>query len=177
MGQVKNETGNIYGKLTVICPATRAGYWDCKCTCGKHRICWGKELRRKDNRRIQSCGCLPKQTTTTHGRSHSPEHRAWLAAKNRCYNPNCPDFADYGGRGIEMAECWRTSFATFFNEMGPRPSRHHSLDRIRNHKHYEPGNCRWATAKEQVNNRRLKRIEDFSLEELWAECIRRKILI
>lgn len=75
--------------------------------------------------------------------------------QTRCHNPNSEDYPNYGGRGIRVCERWRTDFAAFLADMGPRPSSRHSIDRFPNQDgNYEPGNCRWATAKEQQNNRR-----------------------
>lgn len=89
-----------------------------------------------------------------HGMHTSPEYWAWRDMKRRCLNPNARDFANYGARGIQVCERWRESFCAFFDDMGLRPSPQHSLDRINNDGNYEPGNCRWATVKEQLQNRR-----------------------
>lgn len=82
-----------------------------------------------------------------------PEYRVWHCMKNRCLNPRAHNFAYYGGRGVTVCERW-LKFENFFSDMGPRPSRRHSIDRIDNSRGYEPGNCRWATMKEQCANRR-----------------------
>jgi hypothetical protein len=86
-------------------------------------------------------------------RTHPDEYICWSGMRVRCSNSKRPDWKDYGGRGIAVCERWN-SFATFCADMGPRPSRAHSLDRIDNDGNYEPGNCRWATPKEQRHNRR-----------------------
>jgi hypothetical protein len=75
----------------------------------------------------------------------------------RCTNPRNKRYADYGGRGIQVCDRWRTSFAAFLEDMGRRPSPEHSIDRYPNNDgNYEPGNCRWATAKQQRANRRVR---------------------
>ena len=82
-------------------------------------------------------------------------------------------YADYGGRGIMVCDRWRTSFEAFYADMGPRPSPQHSLDRIDNDGNYEPGNCRWATRKEQQRNRRqchiIEAFGDRCTVTEWAE--------
>jgi len=85
-----------------------------------------------------------------------PEKSAWENAKQRCFNPNDPDWPNYGGRGITMCEEWRRSFTRFFLDMGERPSPRHSLDRIDVNGHYEPSNCRWATFHQQALNKRAR---------------------
>ncbi len=93
-----------------------------------------------------------------HGMSNSSEHIAWLGAKDRCFNPNTQEWERYGGRGITVCDRWKESFKNFYEDMGPKPSNLHSLDRIDNDGNYEPGNCRWATVEEQVYNRSTKRM-------------------
>jgi hypothetical protein len=88
----------------------------------------------------------------THGRSRTPEYRAWQDAIQRCTNPSNVHFKDYGARGIEVRY---TAFPEFFAELGARPDGL-TLDRIDNDGHYEPGNCRWATPTQQVLNSRTK---------------------
>jgi hypothetical protein len=90
----------------------------------------------------------------SHGMSRLPEYQAWANAIYRCENSSSPHWSDYGKRGIKVCDVWRTNFDKFFDDMGPRPSPMHSLDRIDVNKGYQPGNCRWSTAVEQANNRR-----------------------
>lgn len=87
--------------------------------------------------------------------SRDPAYRSWESAKARCRNPNNPDFASYGGRGIEFSPAW-DRFEDFLRDMGPRP-RGHTLDRIQTNRGYAPGNCRWATAQQQGRNKRSNR--------------------
>lgn len=95
--------------------------------------------------------------TTKHGHNRkghrTPEYRAWAAARNRCNNPKNDAYEDYGGRGIYMCERWN-NFAAFLEDMGPRPSSQHTLERVKNDYGYCKDNCVWATRKEQANNRR-----------------------
>ena len=139
--------------------------WNCRCECGNTKVVWGEHLKRGA---IRSCGCLQKEVRKTvclkHGMCRTPEYNAYTNAINRCASD-----VDYKGRGIEFRF---TSFEQFFSELGPRP-KGKTLDRKNNNGHYEPGNVRWATPKEQANNTRSKRIENFSDEELTAEIRRR----
>lgn len=87
-----------------------------------------------------------------HGMNKSPEHRAWVHMKQRCTNPNKREWPHYGGRGIQVCSEWMGSFLAFYQHIGPRPSDKHSLDRIDVNGNYEPGNVRWATQQEQIEN-------------------------
>lgn len=95
--------------------------------------------------------------TKRHGLRRSSEYRIWRHMRTRCENPNCHAYKDYGGRGIKVCDRW-LDFASFYADMGPRPSGSHSIDRIDNSIGYSPENCRWATCKEQQRNRRDTRL-------------------
>jgi hypothetical protein len=85
---------------------------------------------------------------------NSPEYQAWVGMKSRCLNPKREDFEHWGGRGVQVHPEWIPDFMAFYEHVGPRPSPKHSLDRIDNAGHYEPGNVRWATVLEQHRNMR-----------------------
>ena len=94
---------------------------------------------------------LTKEVIVAKGMSRTPEYRAYIDAKSRCNNPNAQKYSWYGARGIEFKF---DSFDQFYAELGDRPDRSYSLDRIDNDGSYEAGNLRWATKAEQVINRR-----------------------
>jgi hypothetical protein len=131
-----------------------------RCDCGTERLLLEATLLRGTT---ESCGCLRREkllaATTSHGLSRHPLYGKWKTMMQRCYNPNWPQFKDWGGRGITVCERWR-NVALFIEDvnrlLGPCPPGM-SLDRIDNDGDYEPGNIRWATALTQVHNRRISK--------------------
>ena len=164
-------TPETFGRLTTIGPRfllpigtqnRHPPYQVCRCECGQMVLVAVTHLK---NEHTQSCGCLHVEATTrlltTHGKARSREHITWKRIQQRCENPNTPQYPDYGGRGIRVCGRWRepkNGFLNFLADIGPRPSSKHSIDRIDVNGHYEPGNCRWATASEQARNKRNNRV-------------------
>lgn len=174
MPQRKPLEKSKYGRLTVVrdlppMPAyTKSGRKislrkvECICDCGKTVLVDASNLWRGNT---TSCGCRDIEATifrsSTHGGCSRPEYRIWQGMKSRCNNPKNPGFELYGGRGIKVCDSWDKSFDAFFEDMGQRPSKNHSLERKDNSKGYSKDNCKWATVKEQTRNRRVTFMVDF----------------
>lgn len=170
-----------FGKLRVI----RMGHpkrdkhgnyrWVVQCECGsKAKTIVGSDLR---SGHTQSCGCLNLETPKNfkHGNARageaSAEYRTWQALKNRCLNKNSPKYNRYGGRGISVCDKWLASFVCFLEDVGPRPSSKHQLDRIDNDGDYAPSNCRWALPRQQARNRRSNRLLTYKGETLCVAAM------
>jgi hypothetical protein len=158
-GRVLDITGQTFGRLTVLAyqphKPGRGAWWLCECQCGALKVIRGVDLRTGG---VQSCGCLQREARLRHGgasgKKRSPEYIVWRSIVARCCNPKSTGYAYYGGLGVTVCDQWRRDFAAFLRDVGPRPSLHHSIDRIKNERGYLPGNVRWATAREQARNRR-----------------------
>lgn len=150
----KDMTGMTFGRLTVVGPSIHSApkrlRWSCLCECGATKDFNGAHLR---NGSSKSCGCLQVELSrtlhTTHGLTKSPEFRIWAAMWARCTNPKHQGYSKYKDR--TPPESWR-DFSVFYAELGPRPTPKHTLERQENSKPYGPGNCKWATRKEQCRN-------------------------
>ena len=174
MGNAIDITGLRFGRLTVVSHNGKDKYgqmmWLCRCDCGVLVTCLSGNLRYG---RTTSCGCLRRdngvkhaKSLTKHGQHNTRLYRIWNTMKNRCHNPNTKNYFRYGGRGVFVCDEWQ-SFVPFYEwAMANGYQSHLTLDRIDNYSGYSPSNCRWATMKEQQNNKRThqnKRME----EEKW----------
>lgn len=147
MGKVLDLTGQVFGRLTVVSTYLEDGKGQCvcQCECGTIKVISTNHLRFGGSR---SCGC----GRGTHRMKHTKEYGVWSSMKSRCFNKNNHAYHRYGGRGIYVCEEWM-DFRNFYNDMGDKPDGM-SLDRIDVNECYCKDNCRWATSKEQMNNRR-----------------------
>lgn len=174
----QNLTGNKFERLTVIAYAgqnkNKISHWYCRCDCGQVRRVCSYNLK---SGITKSCGCLRRESAqkrfSTHGLRSSSEYNTWAGMKNRCLNPSQICYESYGGRGIVVCDRWLNSFENFLEDMGKKPSRNHSIERIDQNGIYEKSNCRWATKKEQARNTRSNRLVTFDGETLciaeWSE--------
>lgn len=154
-------------------PTRKCPTWLCRCSCGTEFTACGTDLQVCD---VTSCGCRKKEHARKlkyrHGLEGSAEYSIWLDVKQRCTNRKRKGFKNYGGRGITLDPVWR-DFAVFYRDMGPRPTKKHSIERRDNNSGYSSNNCYWATRKEQSRNRRSNRMLTFEgqtrcLQE-WSE--------
>jgi hypothetical protein len=173
---IVDVTDQKFGRLTAL---RRLGLksgqarWECICECGVIKSYGLSQLK---GGKTKSCGCLQKELTiqrsTIHGHSTredmSDTYVIWCGIKTRCFNENEPAYKNYGARGITMCDRWKDSFENFLEDMGERPSKKHSIDRIDNEKGYEPGNCKWATRAEQARNNR---------RNVWIEYNGKKMVL
>ena len=126
--------------------------WLCQCKCGRKDYIPQYNLLKRTSKKCKSCAA-PKHKKT-HGESKNSLYKIYHGIKRRCYCKTVKCYKHYGGRGIKMCQRWLDSFENFYQDMYPKPSPRHSLDRINNDGDYCPENCKWSTQKEQTNNRR-----------------------
>lgn len=172
-------TGRVFGKFKVV------GYHEkrngqhrftCECECGARKSVIAQSLR---DGKSKSCGCAHmnalRDKTRKHGGRQSPEYTVWIGMKARCSNPNSLAYKNYGGRGITVCERWNKSFQSFLDDMGPRPSAEHTIERTNNNLGYFPENCEWRTLLDQCNNTRRSRMVTWNGRTqsvtLWAKEI------
>jgi hypothetical protein len=158
----KNLVGRKFGLLKVVSFVGRNkrsdAIWSCLCRCGGRTINSTDSLTSGNAR---SCGCRRVNLRRgkdapcfRHGLAATPEYSVWRAMIQRCRNPRNPAYRNYGARGITVCDRWAGSFADFIADMGLRPYKGLSIERINNAGHYEPGNCKWATKIERCQNTR-----------------------
>ena len=163
--------GKTFGKLTILSfiepkiYIKKTGHKSkihtikCICSCGNS---WVGGLSSVERGLTKSCGCSRKEITSnrfkTHGLSKSLEYDIYCKMKARCLNIEDKDYHYYGGRGITVCDRWLESFENFIEDMGMKPGKEYSIDRVDNNLGYSKGNCKWATRKEQSNNQRGNRI-------------------
>lgn len=175
MPKLKDLTGQKFNRLSVLSRAKnrkKIVFWLCICDCGKRKEISAQQLA---NNKTKSCGCYAKEVLrqsgrrvgnipkkVKHGLINSPEYNTWLNIKSRCHRKTATGYGLYGGRGIVVCAKWRNSFLSFYEDMGKRPSRKHSIERIDCNGNYEPSNCKWATTTEQSLNKRNNHYIEFN---------------
>lgn len=150
----------------------------CKCVCGNIKTVHFGNLKSGNT---LSCGCFQKENTskihTKHGLSNDPTYTSWRGMVERCNNPKNSKYSYYGGKGIKIDSRWLI-FKNFYEDMGIRPSKNHTIDRIDCNKDYYKENCRWATRKEQTENRsstyRIKYKNKTKTLSEWADILKIK---
>lgn len=158
MAKQLNLTGRKFGKLTAIKIDYKSKdyktFWLCKCDCGNYTSVYVSKLT---TGKTKTCGC--SRTTDPHNYKHGLRHtrlyRIWANMKTRCYNKMDPHYSRWGGRGVKICNEWINDFKAFYDwaiKNGYQDNL--SIDRINNDGNYEPNNCRWATIKQQNNNKR-----------------------
>lgn len=173
MAKAINLTGKKFNRLAVVGKSDFVKYikWSCICDCGNKSVVRTSDLIKG---LTKSCGCyhsdMMRKKKTTHGRAGTPEYNIWATMKRRCDDPKNPF---YGGRGISYCEEW-VKFESFILDMGDRPTKKHSIDRVNNDLGYCKENCRWATRTQQNNNTR-KNIKiqiqgETKTIAQWAKC-------
>lgn len=158
-------TGKVFNRWTVLKYAGK-GRWLCRCLCGTEREAPGYNITHGISK---SCGCYKNEKAASdnyvHGMADTPIHKRWMDIHQRCYNENNKRYRDWGGRGIRVCDRWHRDnpkgFINFLDDvhnLGEKPDRSYTLDRIDNNGDYTPDNIRWSSKHEQRMNQREYRI-------------------
>lgn len=160
MSKLIDLTGRRFGRLVVVERAENSAdgraRWLCRCDCGQSKTVLGEHLKKG---RTKSCGCAKSESSSKrfkkHGGRNSKLYRIWSNMKDRCNNPDCKAYRDYGGRGIKVCEEWTDDFSAFQKwALANGYKEGLTIDRKDNDKGYSPDNCRWTDRKIQGNNKR-----------------------
>lgn len=170
--------GSKFNNLLVVGLAepdkNRMARWICQCDCGVVKTFYAANVTRGLSK---SCGCMkPKAISAARsihghskstGRLSSPTYSSWSSMWTRCTNENCKSYKDYGGRGITVCDSWR-SFEKFLADMGGKPEKWMSIERIDCNGNYEPGNCIWANPTIQARNTRRTKLTTEIVSQIRA---------
>lgn len=159
--KVKDISGQRFGKLTAmefVGLVKHKAVWRCVCDCGNESSHTAIDMRSGNT---TSCGCVKavigKTSNLKHGASADGKttktYNIYRSMMQRCYDPRCKSYPDYGARGIKVCDRWREGYATFLADMGECPE-NYSIERIDVNGDYEPGNCKWIPLNEQAKNTR-----------------------
>lgn len=157
----KDLTGKTFAHLTGISYAGKNNdgwsIWTFKCDCGNVVDRLGTLVATGNTR---SCGCIRASQNKTHGLSGTPEYISYVSMLRRCTDAKSRMFPRYGGRGITVCDAWlgENGLRAFISDMGNKPTKKHTLERVDNESGYSPGNCVWATKLEQAQNRCTTRL-------------------
>lgn len=164
---LSNQT---FGRLTAIeYFGTNSALWICRCTCGAIKKVRSGDLKAGT---VKSCGCLQvdeNKSRAKHNLCDSKLYSVWGNIKKRCYNPKSEFYSYYGGRGIKVCDGWLESFENFYNDMKEGYKEGLTIERIDNNGHYCKENCRWATRKEQGQNKRNNILYKGKTLAEWAD--------
>lgn len=151
--KTEDLTGRIFSRLKVIDffgfkerpDGSRKSAWNCECECGNKVVVESANLKCGHSK---SCGCLKVDQNYRHGWNDTPEYDVFRGMQQRCYNPKTNKFEKYGGRGIGICDRWLepdgVGILNFIEDMGPRPSLNHTIERVNVDGDYCPENCIWT---------------------------------